>query len=195
MKNILLVVLFLFGGFNLFSQSDLSIIPSKDPNLDSFFPYYPELIYSTGSKIGLGYGVFRELKPNLDLTANASINWWQFNRTSYFNSEPTEVSLWYFNLSIGERFRIADLGKSRLYTGINLNNQFYFGFEAKKYGLGIEPNISWSMDAGKRHEFYASLGYDQHVISFDKTFDRRPGKVSLSIGFNFDLQKPDDKSL
>jgi len=50
--------------------------------------------------------------------------------------------------------------------------------------MGIEPNIGISNSVGEKHEFVCFLGYDQHLITYNRVYKRHPNKLSLTIGIN-----------
>ncbi len=192
----ILSILILFYTINIASSQIAGIIPNN-PNdetvFDCAFCFSNNVNYRTGVKFGFGYGVYRELNPLLDLTANLSFNYWRyevFTTDQYGIEEYTyDEDNAYFAISVGERINFLKFKESHLFTGVNINSQFYINGPTKFFGLGIEPNIGWRRKVGKRHEIFSFVGYDQHLISYNKLLPRQPNKVSLMLGFNLNLQK------
>lgn len=173
-----------------------SIAQSNDNtkiSFDCFACSYGDYDYNVGFRIGMGYGVLKPMNALLDLTANLSLNYWRYEvqtKGLLGNIEDSFIEdNVYFNLAIGERIKVWEFNKSKIFTGVNLNVQAYFNLTHRRMGLGIEPNIGWSRAMGQKSEFFLFLAYDQHLSSYNRRYSRHPGKLSLVMGINRRLEE------
>lgn len=194
MKNVFCVLGFLLLVNVVKSQSESfdTYNNTSTSNYDCVWCGYSDNDYETGVKLGIGYGVFKEINPILDISINLNFNFWKTEVFQYQEIPGSRVNEFYhrnflFAISIGERINIVNKNDFKFYTGVNLNPQIYLNSIHKLIGLGIEPNIGISKKLGSKYEFFTQIGYEQHLISYNRLYRRHPNKLSLLLGINYEL--------
>ncbi len=175
------------------AQSGLELVPP-----DNDFCYNCENGYGIdiGTKMQIGIGVVKEIKPKFDLVSNLGYGYWAYQQTLK-NAEgivldqfKTTEHLMF--LSLGERLHLFKFENSSFYTGVNFNLQLNVDKVVHKARVTIEPSIGWRYTTSRKTEIFIAAGYDQQLNRYIR--DQRPGKVTFNLGFNFVLKKKDEHS-
>lgn len=194
MKYIVSLLVLLIGFFFSYAQADLAfiadpLVPDPNNNVDCANCGLGGDDFGTGIKLGMGYGIAKEVKPDIDLIATIGYAYWRYqvqqNGTFFGNPYIQDAHL--FNLAIGGRVHLLRGETSSLFTGMNVNVQYHDVRFRRRFGLSIEPTLGWCRSIGDNHEFFAQVGYDQHVSSYSQYYQRHPRKVSVAIGFNLKI--------
>jgi len=111
----------------LTAQSE-NLVPSSNnfgPSFDCYLCEFGDFNYKTGIKLGMGYGLSKEVNSLLDLNTNLSINYWrtmvnEYDENLFIESAFIHENV-YFNISVGERINIVQNEKFKFFTAVNIN--------------------------------------------------------------------------
>jgi len=202
MKNLIVVLSILLGGTTIKAQT-VDLIPNG--NLEFFYPFsldcincYSNLAFNSGIKYGIGLGLVKEISPRFDLITNLGFGYWNYKvRVEYYGGggyfDQYDESTALFNLSIGERFHLVEFAKSSIFSGLNFNFQLNTTEFYKKFGVSLEPTIGWRKSFGQKSELFIATGFDQHLTSYTRFSQKKPGRIVFNIGYNFLLKKKQEE--